>query len=278
MKNMQRIVMLLLLMLVGLGASHAETLYVTDRILLGLHTEASEDSPLVDSVPSGTAVQVLESVEAFKKVRLPNGKTGWVNTGYLVNTKPATAQVDEIAAREEKVQTELKSTKEELAKKNRELQVRSDELSNARTTIQELKKKANNASPAIDTKMAEELAAANDEIEKLKEKLAQAESSAPPEQPVAQDVQQKQPENASELTQRLTQLEADNAALQGRIDMALAHLNGEEMPTAEELALMRPRLPNWMWSLLVLMVIIGIAIGVSWMDFRHRRRHGGFRV
>ena len=60
--------------------------------------------------------------------------------------------------------------------------------------------------------------------------------------------------------------------------MALAHLNGDEVPTAEELALMRPRLPNWMWSLLVLMVIIGIAIGVSWMDYRHRRRHGGFRV
>ena len=68
-------VLLLWVSLFSISVSHAETLFVTDRILLGIHTEASEESPLLDSVPSGTAVQVLETAEAFKKVRLPNGKT-----------------------------------------------------------------------------------------------------------------------------------------------------------------------------------------------------------
>jgi len=280
MKRVYHVALLVGLLVVGIGVSQAETLYVTDRILLGVHTEASEDSPLLDSVPSGTAVQVLETVEAFKKVRLPNGKFGWISSGYLVNAKPATAQVDEIAVREEKLQAELKTVKEELNKKDRELQIRRDELSNARTTIQELKKKAGSVTvtPAIDTKMAEELAAANEEIEKLKEKLAQLETGPQAELPIEQSVQRAQQEQAPDLSKRLSQIEADNAALQGRIEMALAHLKGEEVPSAEELALLRPRLPRWTWGVLVLMVIIGVVVGVSWMDYRHRRRHGGFRV
>ena len=278
MKYVYHVALLVGLLVIGIGVSQAETLYVTDRILLGIHTEASEDSPLLDSVPSGTAVEVLETFETFKKVRLPNGKIGWVSSGYLVSEKPATAMVDEIAAREEKLQAELKKTKEELGKKNRELQQRRDEVSNARTTIQELKKKEGSAAPAIDTKMAEELAAANEEIEKLKDKLAQFETGLQAELPVEQSVQQAQQVQAPDLSKRLSQIEADNAALRGRIEMALAHLHGEEVPSAEEMALLRPRLPSWIWGVLVLMIIIGVVVGVSWMDYRHRRRHGGFRV
>jgi SH3 domain protein len=278
MKCVYHVALLVGLLVLGIGVSQAETLYVSDRILLGVHTEAIEDSPLLDSVPSGTAVQVLETVEAFKKVRLPNGKIGWVSSGYLVNAKPATAQVDEIAVREEKLQAELKTVKEELNKKDRELQIRRDELSNARTTIQEMKKKAGNVTPTIDIKMAEELAAANEEIEKLKDKLAQLEANPQAELPVEQPVQQAPQAGTPDLSERLAQIEADNAALRGRIEMAQAHMNGEEMPSAEELALMKPRLPSWIWGVLVLMIIIGVVVGVSWMDYRHRRRHGGFRV
>lgn len=277
MKSLQQLVMFLSLLLLGVSVTHAETLYVTDRILLGLHSEANEESPLLDSVPSGTAVQVLETSGAFKKVRLPNGTSGWVSSGYLVDTRPATAQVDELAAKEAKLQADLKSVKQELDKKDRNLQLQSDELSNARTTIQELKKKASNATPAVDTKMAEELAAANEEIEKLKQSLAQTESeaqSAPPE-PKSQ-AEQQQP--GADLSERLAKIEAENESLRGRIEMAMAHLDGQEVPTAEELALMRPRMPSWIWGVLVLMIIIGVGLGVSWMDYRQRRRHGGYRV
>jgi SH3 domain protein len=278
MKSVYYVALLLWLLILGIGVSHAETLYVTDRILLGIHTEASEGSPLLDSVPSGTAVQVLETADVFKKVRLPNGKTGWASSGYLVSAKPATAQVDEMAVREQKLQAELKTVKEELNKKNREVQVRRDELSNARTTIQELKKKEGNAAPPIDIKMAEELAAANEEIEKLKQKLAQLETSPQSALPVVEQEPQAPQTETTDLSERLTQIEVDNTALRGRIEMALAHLSGEEVPSAEELALLKPTLPNWIWGVLVLMIIIGVIIGVGWMDYRHRQRHGGFRV
>ena len=257
--------------------SIAETLFVTDRILLGIHSEAAEESPLIDSVPSGTAVEVIETAGAFKKVRLPSGKAGWVSSGYLVADKPASAQVDQLVAKQQKQEAELKAVKAELntvkaklKKSNREIQVRRDQLSNARTTIEELKKKNGTAVPQVDTRMAEELAAANQEVENLKQKIAQLESSQPAKVTVS--------EADRDLAERMKKLEEENFALQGRIDMAQAHLTGKKVPLPEELALLDPPLPSWMWSVLVLMVIIGVIIGVGWMDHRHRRRHGGFRV
>ena len=272
MRIMHYIVLLLSTSLLSISICHAETLFVTDRILLGIHTEASEDSPLLDSVPSGTAVQVLETAGAFKRVRLPNGKTGWVSSGYLVDEKPASAQVDQLVAKQQKLEAELKSANDKLKKSNREIQVRRDQLSNARTTIEELKKNKGAVVPQVDTGMAEELAAANQEVENLKQKIAQLES----EQPAEVTVSQSQPDQ--DLAERIKSLEAENSALQGRIEMAQAHLTGKKVPLPEELALLDPPLPSWIWSVLVLMVIIGVIIGVGWMDYRHRQRHGGFRV
>ena len=263
-------VLLLWISLFSISVSHAETLFVTDRILLGIHTEASEESPLLDSVPSGTAVQVLETAEAFKKVRLPNGKTGWVSSGYLVAEKPASAQVDQLVAKQQKLEAELKSVKEKLKKSNREIQVRRDQLSNARTTIEELKKKGGTVVPQVDTRMAEELAAANQEVENLKQKVSQLESSQPVEVSVS--------ESDQDVGKQLKNMEEENSALRARIEMAQAHLTGKKIPLPEELALIDPPLPSWIWSVLILMVIIGVIIGVGWMDHRHRRRHGGFRV
>ena len=272
MRIMRYIVLLIAASFCGISISYAETLYVTDRILLGLHSEASEDSPLLDSVPSGTAVQVLESAGAFKRVRLPNGKTGWISSGYLVANKPASAQVDQLSAKQKKLEAELKSTKEKLKKSNREIQVRRDQLSNANTTIEELKKNKGAVVPQVDTKMAEELATANQEVENLKQKIAQLEA----DQPAEVTVSQLQPDQ--DIAERIKNLEAENSALQARIEMAQAHLTGKKVPLPEELALLEPPLPEWIWGVLVLMMIIGVIIGVAWMDYRHRQRHGGFRV
>ena len=118
--------------------------------------------------------------------------------------------------------------------------------------------------------MAEELAAANQEVENLKQKIAQLETSQPVEVSVS--------ESDQDFGKQLKELEEENSALQGRIKMAQALLTGKKVPLPEELALLDPPLPSWIWSVLVLMVIIGVIIGVGWMDHRHRRRHGGFRV
>lgn len=269
---MQKIYPVLLmagLILTGTTTLHAETQYVTDRILLGVHADPAEESPLLDSVPSGTALEVLETNNSFSKVRLPNGKIGWVSGSYMMKQQPATAMVDQLQARLQKAETKAKALQEKLVTKERELQVRGDQLSNAQTTIKDLKKKGSSAAPAVDTKMAEELANANQEIANLKQQLAQQETNKKQVEPAAsQSIDKK----------RLAALEQENASLKSRIDLAVAGLTGEQLPDAVEMALKKPDTPGWYWGILVLVLIVGLVAGLVLMDYKYRRRHGGFRV
>ncbi len=267
-----KLLLILLFSALALNAFAGKKMYVTDRVLLGVHENPSEESPLMDSVSSGTEVEILDESDAFKLVRLPNETEGWVSAGYLVAQKPATAQLDSLRKQLALLQAKLKSNEEALSKTKRELQVRSDQLSNARTTIKDLKKKAKtgNKAPAVDTKMAEELAAANQEIVTLKKQLAEK-PKAPPVAPAATD------KEAAQSAEQMQALQAEAAQLKQRIELALASLQGET-PVVGNPANQPPSTPMWYWALLLMVLILGIIGGVVGMDFRFRKRHGGFRV
>jgi len=109
-------VLLALIVYLFSSAAFAETLYVTDRILLGVHQDAAEVSPVIQSIPSGTAVTVLERGDQFIKVQLADGKQGWVSAGYLKPNKPATAQLDEISDQLKQSQSKLKQSEDQVKK------------------------------------------------------------------------------------------------------------------------------------------------------------------
>lgn len=245
----------------------AETRYVTDRILLGIHTLPDATSTLVKSVPSGTKLDVIETVEGFLQVRLEDGTEGWVSAGFVMEEVPATRRYDVLAHQYEQTTQELDKLKVDFEKNNRELQVRRDQVSNANTTIKELKKRSS-GKVVVDPEMENKLSTSLLEVEELKEKIKQLESKPEP----ALNVEEKN------ITAELEKIKVQNDIMQQRIDVALAHLNGERMPTAEELASIRPKFPTWYWTLLAIVLISGIIAGYFIMDYRFRRRHGGFRI
>lgn len=245
----------------------AEKRYVTDRILLGIHTEADETSTLIKSIPSGTEFEVLKTEEGFLKIKLDDGTEGWVSTGFVMKETPSTRKYDVLAHQYEQTTQELDKFKVEYEKINRELQVRRDQVSNATTTIKELKKRTGGA-VVVDPEMENKLAAAEKEVEELKLKIVELETKPQPKV----DIDQKQ------IFEELKEVKSQNDVMQKRIDVALAHLNGTRIPTAEELASIRPQFPTWYWTLLVIILLIGIIAGYFIMDYRFRRRHGGFRI
>lgn len=255
-----------LIILLPLSAS-AETLYVTDRILLGVHQQPVEQSPLIKSLPSGTALEVLERQNNFARVRAKDGTEGWVSETYLMQKQPSTAQYDTLFAQYQKSVETLKSVNEQLTKRERELQIKRDQVSNMTTSIKDLKKKLkekNGSKPVpVDT---EELKNAQAKIDELTAKIIELEQAKQNEQPV----------KTSEAD--VTSLQLENTHLRGRIELALANLEGKKVPTPEELAGIRPTYPVWFWALFIVAIIAGVAGGIAWMDYRHRQRHGGFRL
>jgi len=76
----------------------AETAYVTDSLRLGIHGAADTSDRAFDNLVSGTAVEVLERNSNYARVRLTDGREGWVRATFLVATKPAAARIAELEA------------------------------------------------------------------------------------------------------------------------------------------------------------------------------------
>lgn len=265
---MKRIIIVLTMLLSMNTAVFAEKQYVTDRILLGIHAEADEDSSLIKSVPSGTELNVIGKAEGFLKVKLEDGTEGWVSAGFVMKETPSTRKYDVLAHQYEQTTQELDKLKEQYEKNIRELQVRRDQVSNATTTIKELQGRVSGDAPAVDPELENKLAASVKEIETLKAKIAEMEKQPEPEVSVDQ----------KQVFNELRQVKEQNELMNQRVEVALAHLTGKRIPTAEELASIRPQFPTWYWTLLFIILIAGIIAGYFIMDYRFRRRHGGFRL
>ncbi len=266
---MKKIIIFISLSFLLSNSAFAEKQYVTDRILLGIHTEADETSTVIKSVPSGTELEVIDTAEGFVQIKLDDGTEGWVNSGFVTKDTPSTRKYDVLAHQYEQTTQELDKLKVDFAKKDRDLEIRRDQLSNANTTIRELKKRqATGGKVVVDPELEKKLAAATQQVETLKLKLVEMEKKPEP----ALDIDQKK------LFTELKTVKDQNDILQKRIDVALAHLTGKRIPTAEELASIRPEFPTWYWTLLVIILLIGVVAGYFIMDYRFRRRHGGFRI
>ena len=262
--NVNKIISLFVLLL-SVQTLYAESLYVTDRILLGVHETADKDSALIQSLPSGTSVKILAEENSFKKVGLPDGTQGWVDAAFLVSEQPAPAQYDILLAKHKKTEAAIAALKEKLKKTEKELQVRRDQVSNAKTSMQEMKKKFKTQQPLAPVD-DEKLKSAEAEIEKLKIKINELESEQKPQTQ----------ESIAPVDTAATEKEL--ASLRARIDMAVRNLQGEELLNVEEAGNAPPGLPGWYWGVMLLFLIGGLTIGIGVMDYRNRKRHGGFRI
>lgn len=264
-----RIVLITLLSLLIHTPLSAATMYVTDRIMLGVHQEPESSSSLVTSIPTGTVVQSGDESGDFTKVTLPDDTEGWVNSGYLRKDKPAAAELDALYAQYQKTVVTLKEVNAQLSKKERDWQLWRDEAINTRNQIKELKRKmAKGESLEVDPETAEKLKLAESHNQKLTEQITALEA----------ELEKLKQLNQSDTVQKLQQYESENISMKTRIEAALANLEGRNVPTPEELASIRPDFPIWYTILLALMVIIGAGAGVGYMDYRNRRRHGGYRL
>jgi SH3 domain protein len=87
-------------LVLGLWAASAgaETVYVTDILRLGLHEAADTSDRPFDNLISGTPLQILERNPNYARVRVPDGREGWVKATFIVTEKPAAARVLELEA------------------------------------------------------------------------------------------------------------------------------------------------------------------------------------
>ncbi len=104
-----------------IGAAHAETAYVTDSLRLGLHRASDTSDRPFENLVSGVGLEVLERNPNYARVRLDDGREGWVKAMYLETEKPAAARVLELEHELGVVQSTVAAAKAAQAEAEHEL-------------------------------------------------------------------------------------------------------------------------------------------------------------
>ncbi len=115
-------VMMGLVLLGMFTAAQAETVYIAERIRIGLRAEIPETSAVVKTVETGTPLEIIERFDKLVRVRDPQGTEGWIETRYLSTEPPARLQYarlqDELATSRSRVneaQVQLKKAQATIA-------------------------------------------------------------------------------------------------------------------------------------------------------------------
>lgn len=108
--------MVLLSMAWVFSSAYAETVYVAERMRIGLRAETIDTSPVVKTIESDTALEVLQRVDRFAQVRDPQGATGWIETRYLSAEAPARLQLATLQEELTKARAQLTDAQAQLKK------------------------------------------------------------------------------------------------------------------------------------------------------------------
>jgi len=132
--NFKVLTFLMVLLFLSTSVAQAETRYVTDQVKITMRSGESAKHRITRMLSSGTEVTVLSTNKAsgYSKIRLADGKTGYVLTRQLL-TQPVARE--RIAKLEQRIK-ELESTPGELSSKLAQLSREHDALQQAHSALQ----------------------------------------------------------------------------------------------------------------------------------------------
>lgn len=223
------------------GITSAGAAHITDKLVVGMYAEPGSGGSPLTLLSSGAPLEVLQRRDGFVEVRLADERKGWVEATYVTEEKPAKAMLLETQARLRHMGLQLAALKEKCPA--------ADETDAAPVVTDD-------AVPgAGDTPLRQALDEAEARVVQLEQQLA----ASPPEW---------------EAQQRLDQL-------QGRVRQALDLLADAQVPVSLSVQpesafdlFMRYRL----WIAGLVLALLGFVAGAAFLDYRFRRRHGGFRL
>lgn len=133
------------------AAALSQTMYVTDLMEITMRTGKGLDRKIVAMPKSGQRVEVLKSEEDWTRVRLSNGKEGWVLSRFLTFSEPKFLALEKLEKKYRGLTQQVKvlvEENEELKTENQrlgsELKTRNNEINRLKTSYETLKNEASN--------------------------------------------------------------------------------------------------------------------------------------
>jgi SH3 domain protein len=113
---------------VSVGVVYAETQYVSDTLIITMREGKGNEYKIIETLKTGTPLEIIEKSEHYMKVRTEKGIEGWVLRQYLTRQTPKPV----IIANQKKKIHQLNTKIEQYKKDNESLQ---DELKTAKSDL-----------------------------------------------------------------------------------------------------------------------------------------------
>ena len=242
---------LLLFILLSPERVQAESVFVIDKLLVGIHEQKNLDSAILKVLPTGSRLEILQRDGEVALVEDAEKTKGWVDVAYLSAEPPAALRLTEV----EKENAALKK-----------------KLEAGRT--------GSGDGSGVDTAEVETLTRENTELkgklsdERLRAEKLQGEVSILR----AQAEQQNAPPDA-----RILELERDREDLKEQLNDAAAQVAELSARTSQHATTaMIPLVLREYGATIAIaaltLLLLAFALGAYVVDLLNRRRHGGFRV
>ena len=98
-----------------------QRLFVSDKLVLNVYAEPDQGSARVATLETGDSVDELAREDTFVRVRLEDGREGWVGASYLTTDAPAAVRMRELQqGQRSAVQAAEKKAADEIARLKKE--------------------------------------------------------------------------------------------------------------------------------------------------------------
>ncbi|MBW1697286.1 MAG: TIGR04211 family SH3 domain-containing protein [Deltaproteobacteria bacterium] len=138
--NMKWFVFAGILLMVVSTTALAEQMYVSEIIEITLRTGPGIDHKVIAMVQSGQQLEILKPGNEWTKVRLPNGKEGYVLSRFLTNKKPSELKLRELQQKYQALQAKADSLLEDYNRQKQQNENLLAELASKEELIAKLSK------------------------------------------------------------------------------------------------------------------------------------------
>lgn len=117
----------------------AATVYVSEEIEITMRTGPATDRKIIAMLLSGSALEMVERGKDWSRVRLSDGREGWVLTRYLTTATPTAIKLEQLETRHAEVVEHNKILEQKVAELSAEGRATGSELDQNQAELNRIK-------------------------------------------------------------------------------------------------------------------------------------------
>ncbi len=117
----------------------AQTMYVSEDFEITMRTGPAANRKILALLPAGSTVEMVEKGKDWSRVRIPDGREGWVLTRYLTRTIPIAIKLKQLETRYAEVVERNKLLEEKVAELGTESRATGSELEQTQAELDRVK-------------------------------------------------------------------------------------------------------------------------------------------